>query len=76
MMIYYLACSRTTSYFHCFLVPYLIYTAWKLSKSEYRKIRTKKTPYLDTFHAVLATFKLWSDFQLTRNFEVWRLLAL
>ena len=38
------------------------FTAWKVSKygvflvhiqSKYRKIRTRKTPYLDTFHAVI-----------------------
>ena len=37
-------------------------TAWKVQIrsffwSEYRKIRTKKTPYLDTFHAVFVSLR-------------------
>ena len=29
-------------------------------QSEYRKIRTRKTPYLDTFHAVI---EFWQGFE-------------
>ena len=53
----------------------LYQTAWKVSKygfsihSEYGEIRTKKTPYLNTFHAVSNTtgqkeFYIQHDYEL------------
>ena len=46
-------------------------------QSEYRKIRTRKTPYLDTFHAVilceyfaiLRKSSIWFDSNLARKFH-------
>ena len=53
----------TVSYYSFFLLRIFLYS--ERIQSEYRKIRTKKTPYLDTFQVVLNTMLL------TLSTEIW-----